>query len=156
LFGVCVIQIKPQLEKLLKLPEDSLTKEIQLSQVNNFVSCLLFHLRSCTYILFSKLSFCFILLLLFCSIISIISIICFVSRSIHTNHAGSAQPVRHVPDPKRSRVIRRSGRKQRKRKSGKSERIRDKNASHDRVNQRKTTGRGEAGSNDESYNVEWL
>eukprot|EP00026_Physarum_polycephalum_P002207 Phypoly_transcript_02212.p1 GENE.Phypoly_transcript_02212~~Phypoly_transcript_02212.p1 ORF type:complete len:944 (+),score=196.07 Phypoly_transcript_02212:68-2899(+) len=32
LFGVCVIQIKPQLEKLLKLPDDSLTKEIQLSQ----------------------------------------------------------------------------------------------------------------------------
>eukprot|EP00026_Physarum_polycephalum_P001947 Phypoly_transcript_01950.p1 GENE.Phypoly_transcript_01950~~Phypoly_transcript_01950.p1 ORF type:complete len:961 (+),score=229.34 Phypoly_transcript_01950:117-2999(+) len=32
LFGVCVIQIKPQLEKLLKLPQDSLTKEIQLSQ----------------------------------------------------------------------------------------------------------------------------
>lgn len=32
LFGVCVVQIKPQLEKLLKLPPDSLTKEIQLSQ----------------------------------------------------------------------------------------------------------------------------
>jgi hypothetical protein len=32
LFGVCIIQIKPQLEKLLKLPDDSLTKEIQLSQ----------------------------------------------------------------------------------------------------------------------------
>jgi hypothetical protein len=32
LFGVCVIQIKPQLEKLLKLPDDSLTKEIQLAQ----------------------------------------------------------------------------------------------------------------------------
>jgi hypothetical protein len=30
---VCVIQIKPLLEKLLKLPNDSLTKEIQLSQV---------------------------------------------------------------------------------------------------------------------------
>lgn len=32
LFGVAVIQIKPQLEKLLKLPEDSLTKEIRLTQ----------------------------------------------------------------------------------------------------------------------------
>jgi len=32
LFGVCVLQIKPQLEKLLRLPNDSLTKEIQLSQ----------------------------------------------------------------------------------------------------------------------------
>lgn len=32
LFGVCVIQIKPQLEKLLKLPYDSLTKEIQMTQ----------------------------------------------------------------------------------------------------------------------------
>jgi hypothetical protein len=32
LFGVCVIQIKPQLEKLLKLPPDSLTKEIRLTQ----------------------------------------------------------------------------------------------------------------------------
>ena len=32
LFGVCVIQIKPQLEKLLKLPQDSLTKEIRLTQ----------------------------------------------------------------------------------------------------------------------------
>ena len=32
LFGVCIIQIKPQLEKLLKLPNDSLTKEIQLTQ----------------------------------------------------------------------------------------------------------------------------
>jgi len=32
LFGVCVLQIKPQLEKLLKLPDDSLTKEIQLTQ----------------------------------------------------------------------------------------------------------------------------
>ena len=32
LFGVCVIQIKPQLEKLLKLHPDSLTKEIQLTQ----------------------------------------------------------------------------------------------------------------------------
>jgi hypothetical protein len=31
-FGVCVIQIKPALEKLLNLPNDSLTKEIQLSQ----------------------------------------------------------------------------------------------------------------------------
>ncbi|MCC7537080.1 MAG: hypothetical protein IT379_12740 [Deltaproteobacteria bacterium] len=32
LFGVCVIQIKPQLEKLLKLAPDSLTKEIKLTQ----------------------------------------------------------------------------------------------------------------------------
>lgn len=32
LFGVCVIQIKPQLERLLKLPADSLTKEIKLTQ----------------------------------------------------------------------------------------------------------------------------
>jgi hypothetical protein len=32
LFGVCVIQIKPQLEKLLRLPADSLTKEIKLMQ----------------------------------------------------------------------------------------------------------------------------
>ena len=32
LFGVCVIQIKPPLEKLLKLPPDSLTKEIRMTQ----------------------------------------------------------------------------------------------------------------------------
>ncbi len=32
LFGVCVVQIKPQLERLLKLPPDSLTKEIKLTQ----------------------------------------------------------------------------------------------------------------------------
>ncbi len=32
LFGVCVIQIKPQLEKLLKLPPDSLTKEIRMTE----------------------------------------------------------------------------------------------------------------------------
>jgi hypothetical protein len=32
LFGVCVIQIKPQLEKLLQLPPDSLTKEIRMTQ----------------------------------------------------------------------------------------------------------------------------
>jgi len=32
LFGIAVIQIKPQLEKVLKLPDDSLTKEIALSQ----------------------------------------------------------------------------------------------------------------------------
>jgi hypothetical protein len=31
-FGVCIIQLKPQLEKLLGLPEYSLTKEIQLTQ----------------------------------------------------------------------------------------------------------------------------
>ncbi|CAE7031310.1 sas6 [Symbiodinium natans] len=32
LFGVLVIQIKPQLERLLNLPDDSLTKEIKLTQ----------------------------------------------------------------------------------------------------------------------------
>merc|ERR1712093_640722 len=32
LFGVVVLQIKPQLEKLLRLPADTLTKEIQLTQ----------------------------------------------------------------------------------------------------------------------------
>jgi hypothetical protein len=32
LFAVCILQIKPQLEKLLKLPYDALTKEIQLTQ----------------------------------------------------------------------------------------------------------------------------
>lgn len=32
LFAVCVIQIKPQLEKLLHLPPDALTKEIRLTQ----------------------------------------------------------------------------------------------------------------------------
>jgi hypothetical protein len=32
LFGICVIQIKPQLEKLLGLPDDGLTKEIKLTQ----------------------------------------------------------------------------------------------------------------------------
>jgi hypothetical protein len=32
LFAVCVIQIKPQLEKVLKLPNDSLTKQIELTQ----------------------------------------------------------------------------------------------------------------------------
>lgn len=32
LFGVCVIQIKPQLERLLGLNDDSLTKEIKLTQ----------------------------------------------------------------------------------------------------------------------------
>ncbi|CAE7601384.1 TRPT1 [Symbiodinium microadriaticum] len=32
LFGVCVIQIKPQLEKVLNLPPDSLTKEIALTE----------------------------------------------------------------------------------------------------------------------------
>eukprot|EP01104_Vermistella_antarctica_P016952 TRINITY_DN590_c0_g1_i2.p1 TRINITY_DN590_c0_g1~~TRINITY_DN590_c0_g1_i2.p1 ORF type:complete len:948 (+),score=314.10 TRINITY_DN590_c0_g1_i2:144-2987(+) len=32
LFGICVIQIKPQLEKLLRIPDDGLTKEIQLTQ----------------------------------------------------------------------------------------------------------------------------
>eukprot|EP01103_Thecamoeba_quadrilineata_P014453 TRINITY_DN431_c1_g1_i2.p1 TRINITY_DN431_c1_g1~~TRINITY_DN431_c1_g1_i2.p1 ORF type:complete len:1062 (-),score=263.50 TRINITY_DN431_c1_g1_i2:57-3242(-) len=32
LFAVCVVQIKPQLEKLLNLPADSLTKEIKLTQ----------------------------------------------------------------------------------------------------------------------------
>ncbi len=32
LFGVLVIQIKPQLEKVLNLPSNSLTKEIKLTQ----------------------------------------------------------------------------------------------------------------------------
>lgn len=32
MFAICVIQIKPQLEKLLKLPNDALTKEIRLTQ----------------------------------------------------------------------------------------------------------------------------
>eukprot|EP01127_Copromyxa_protea_P015092 TRINITY_DN4293_c1_g3_i2.p1 TRINITY_DN4293_c1_g3~~TRINITY_DN4293_c1_g3_i2.p1 ORF type:complete len:737 (-),score=132.91 TRINITY_DN4293_c1_g3_i2:2114-4183(-) len=32
LFGICVIQIRPQLEKLLKLPPDSLTQELKLNQ----------------------------------------------------------------------------------------------------------------------------
>jgi hypothetical protein len=32
LFGVCIIQIKPQLEMVLNLPDGSLTKEIQLTQ----------------------------------------------------------------------------------------------------------------------------
>src|SRR5690242_12719707 len=32
LFGVCVIQIKPALEKVLNLPDDALTKEIALTQ----------------------------------------------------------------------------------------------------------------------------
>ena len=32
LFGICVIQIKPHLEEVLKLPPDSLTKEIKLNQ----------------------------------------------------------------------------------------------------------------------------
>lgn len=32
LFGVCIVQIKPQMELLLKLPDDSLTKEIRLTQ----------------------------------------------------------------------------------------------------------------------------
>eukprot|EP00980_Cylindrotheca_fusiformis_P017289 scaffold5347_cov130-Cylindrotheca_fusiformis.AAC.11 len=31
-FGVCIIQIKPQLERVLNLPEGALTKEIQLTQ----------------------------------------------------------------------------------------------------------------------------
>jgi hypothetical protein len=31
-FAVCIIQLKPQLEKLLNLPDDSLTKEIKLTQ----------------------------------------------------------------------------------------------------------------------------
>lgn len=32
LFGVCIVQIKPQLERLLGLPVDGLTKEIRMSQ----------------------------------------------------------------------------------------------------------------------------
>jgi ubiquitin len=31
-FGICIIQIKPQLERLLNLPEGALTKEMQLTQ----------------------------------------------------------------------------------------------------------------------------
>ena len=31
-FGVCVVQLKPQLERLLNLPDGALTKEIQLTQ----------------------------------------------------------------------------------------------------------------------------
>lgn len=32
MFGVVVLQVKPQLEKVLKLPADSLSKEIRLTQ----------------------------------------------------------------------------------------------------------------------------
>lgn len=32
LFGVCIVQVKPQLERVLNLPDNSLTKEIQLTQ----------------------------------------------------------------------------------------------------------------------------
>lgn len=32
LFGIVVLQVKPQLEKVLKLPADSLSKEIKLTQ----------------------------------------------------------------------------------------------------------------------------
>lgn len=32
MFAVCVLQVVPQLEKLLKLPVESLTKEIKLTQ----------------------------------------------------------------------------------------------------------------------------
>lgn len=32
LFGVCVLQLKPQLEKVLRLGYDGLTKEIRLTQ----------------------------------------------------------------------------------------------------------------------------
>ena len=32
LFGVCVVQIKPQLERVLNLPPDALTKELELTQ----------------------------------------------------------------------------------------------------------------------------
>jgi len=32
LFGVCIVQMKPQLERVLNLPDNSLTKEIQLTQ----------------------------------------------------------------------------------------------------------------------------
>ena len=38
LLGVLVLQVKPQLERLLRLPADSLTKEIALSQVPVFLS----------------------------------------------------------------------------------------------------------------------
>ena len=39
LFAVCVIQIKPQLEKLLRLVPDSLTKEIRLTQARVGLGC---------------------------------------------------------------------------------------------------------------------
>jgi hypothetical protein len=32
LFGIVILQIKPQMEKLLNLPRDSLAKEIQLTE----------------------------------------------------------------------------------------------------------------------------
>ena len=40
LFGICIVQIKPQLEKVLNLPYDSLTKEIKLTQdlLNLFIT----------------------------------------------------------------------------------------------------------------------
>ncbi len=44
LFGVCVLQIKPQLEKLLNLPNDALTKEIALTQVVSPLSPFLINL----------------------------------------------------------------------------------------------------------------
>lgn len=34
LFGMCVIQVNPQLEKILNLPPDSLLKELKLTQVH--------------------------------------------------------------------------------------------------------------------------
>lgn len=37
LFGIVVIQIKPQLEKLLNLPQDSLTKEIRMVGLFSFL-----------------------------------------------------------------------------------------------------------------------
>lgn len=35
LFGFCVVQIKPQLERLLRLSQGGLTKEIALTQVTD-------------------------------------------------------------------------------------------------------------------------
>ena len=43
LFAICIIQIKPQLERVLNLPSGSLTKEIQLTQdlTHLFIKCVL-------------------------------------------------------------------------------------------------------------------
>ena len=59
LFGVLVVQIKPQLERLLRLPPESLTKEIKLTQVVahfRFSAALSFSLSE----LFFSVSFFFI------------------------------------------------------------------------------------------------
>ena len=41
LFAVAVVQIKPQMERLLNLPKDALTKEVKLCQdlMTLFVEC---------------------------------------------------------------------------------------------------------------------